>query len=73
VTTFVAQAPGKLNLCLFLGPVREDGRHELVTLYQSVSVADSLTVTVMPTGANPDPEPDQVLCPGVVPRRQSTW
>jgi 4-diphosphocytidyl-2-C-methyl-D-erythritol kinase len=67
VTTFVAQAPGKVNLCLFLGPVREDGRHELVTLYQSVSVADSLSVTVMATGANPDPDPDpdQVLCPGV--------
>ena len=30
-------APGKVNLCLFLGPLREDGRHELVTLIESVS------------------------------------
>jgi 4-diphosphocytidyl-2-C-methyl-D-erythritol kinase len=60
VTTLVARAPGKVNLCLFLGPVREDGRHELVTLYESVSLADEVTVTVTP----PDAE-DQVVCEGV--------
>ena len=27
------QAPGKVNLCLFLGPARADGRHELVTVW----------------------------------------
>ena len=32
-----ALAPGKVNLCLFLGPTRDDGRHELVTLLQSCS------------------------------------
>ena len=37
-----ARAPGKVNLCLFLGPVRADGRHELVTLFESVSLADEL-------------------------------
>ena len=26
-------APAKVNLCLFLGDVRSDGRHELVTLF----------------------------------------
>ena len=33
-----ALAPGKVNLCLFLGPTRDDGRHELVTLLR-VAVA----------------------------------
>ena len=32
----------KVNLCLFLGPVRADGRHELVTVFESVSLADDL-------------------------------
>ena len=40
----VARAPGKVNLSLFLGPRREDGRHEFVTLYESVSLADEVTV-----------------------------
>jgi 4-diphosphocytidyl-2-C-methyl-D-erythritol kinase len=52
-----ARAPGKVNLCLFLGPVRKDGRHELVTLYESVSLADDVTVTPA--------EADQVVCAGV--------
>jgi 4-diphosphocytidyl-2-C-methyl-D-erythritol kinase len=54
-------APGKVNLCLFLGPVRpEDGRHQLVTVYESVTLADELTLTVLPDGAR-----DEVLCPGL--------
>ncbi len=55
----VARAPGKVNLSLFLGPVREDGRHELVTLYESVSLADEVTVTPAEADA------DQVVCAGV--------
>lgn len=57
--TLRARAPGKVNLCLFLGPVRSDGRHELVTLFESVSVADEVTVSVAPGPA------DEVVCPGV--------
>jgi 4-diphosphocytidyl-2-C-methyl-D-erythritol kinase len=53
-------APGKVNLCLFLGPVREDGRHELVTLFESVSLADELVVEVRPEGGH-----DEVHCRGV--------
>lgn len=60
-----ALAPGKVNLCLLLGPVRSDGRHELVTLFESVSVADEVTVAVAPgPGAGPGPG-DQVVCAGV--------
>jgi 4-diphosphocytidyl-2-C-methyl-D-erythritol kinase len=50
---------GKVNPCLFLGPIRVDGRHELVTVIESVSLADELTLTVLDGGA------DQVVCPGV--------
>ena len=53
-------APGKVNLSLFLGPVRDDGRHELVTLIESVSLADELEVSVVPGGAS-----DEVTCEGV--------
>jgi 4-diphosphocytidyl-2-C-methyl-D-erythritol kinase len=51
-------APGKINLCLFLGPERPDGRHELVTLYESVTLADELVISDR-AGA------DQVLAAGV--------
>jgi 4-diphosphocytidyl-2-C-methyl-D-erythritol kinase len=54
-------APGKVNLCLYLGPARaSDGRHELVTVFESVTFADELTLTVLGAG-----EPDRVRCPGV--------
>jgi 4-diphosphocytidyl-2-C-methyl-D-erythritol kinase len=52
-------APAKVNLCLFLGGTRSDGRHELVTLFESVSLADELELTLLEGG------PDQVSCPGV--------
>jgi 4-diphosphocytidyl-2-C-methyl-D-erythritol kinase len=52
------RAPGKINVCLFLGPTRADGRHELVSVMQSVSLADRLHLEV---GA----ERDEVDCPGV--------
>lgn len=54
-----ALAPGKVNLSLFMGGVRPDGRHELVTVFESVSLADELELTVLEEG------PDQILCPGV--------
>ena len=52
-----ARAPGKVNLCLFLGPVRPDGRHELVTVFESVSLADVVTVEAS--------DRDEVVCAGV--------
>ena len=54
-----ARAPGKVNLCLFLGPTRSDGRHELVTLFQSLSLADELTLETT------HEDHDEVICPGV--------
>ena len=54
-----ALAPGKVNLSLFLGGRRPDGRHRLVTVFQSVSLADALELEVLDAGG------DVVVCPGV--------
>jgi 4-diphosphocytidyl-2-C-methyl-D-erythritol kinase len=50
-------APAKLNLCLFLGPRREDGLHELCSLFEPLALADSIEVA--------EAERDEVVCPGV--------
>ena len=57
-----APAPAKVNLGLFLGPIRlKDGRHELVTVMQSISLADELTLEPARAGARGD----ELVCPGV--------
>lgn len=57
-----ALAPAKINLGLFVGPVREsDGRHELVSVMQSISLADELTLEE----AGADSNRDEIVCPGV--------
>jgi 4-diphosphocytidyl-2-C-methyl-D-erythritol kinase len=62
MTVLRALAPAKINLGLFLGPLRAvDSRHELATVMQSISLADELTLEPAPEGA----DGDQVLCPGV--------
>ncbi len=38
------QVPGKINLYLAVGDRREDGYHELTTVFQAVSVVDEVTV-----------------------------
>jgi 4-diphosphocytidyl-2-C-methyl-D-erythritol kinase len=50
-------APAKLNLCLFLGPRREDGLHELCSLFEPLALADAIEVS--------EAERDEVLCEGV--------
>jgi len=40
----IARAPAKINLALVVGPVRPDGKHELVTVFQRVDLADRLDV-----------------------------
>jgi 4-diphosphocytidyl-2-C-methyl-D-erythritol kinase len=49
-----ALAPAKINLGLFLGPARADGRHELATVMQSISLADELTLTAADPAAAAD-------------------
>ena len=51
------RAPAKLNLCLYLGPRRDDGLHEIRSLFCPLTLADRIVVT--------DAEEDQVVCPGV--------
>ena len=53
-------APAKLNLCLFLGPRRGDGLHELVSLFEPLTLSDAIEVGELAEG-----ERDEVLCPGV--------
>ncbi|HEX6753873.1 MAG TPA: hypothetical protein VF093_09865 [Solirubrobacterales bacterium] len=63
-------APAKLNLCLYLGPRREDGLHELCSLFEPLALADLIT---LPTLTTPEggqsrmgrTECDEVVCPGV--------
>jgi 4-diphosphocytidyl-2-C-methyl-D-erythritol kinase len=64
-----ALAPAKVNLGLFVGPVRAgDGRHELVSVMQSLSLADELTLEPAPAGS----ERDELVCPGLpVPAEQN--
>jgi 4-diphosphocytidyl-2-C-methyl-D-erythritol kinase len=39
-----ASAPGKINLALIVGPLRHDGKHELMTVYQRIGMADRIDV-----------------------------
>ena len=59
--TFTTQARAKINLCLFVGPLRPDGRHEVVTLMDSLSLCDDVELVVGPQGLGAD----EVVCPGV--------
>lgn len=56
-----ALAPAKINFGLFIGQIRpEDGRHELVSVMQSISLADELVLE--PAG---EAGGDQLICPGI--------
>jgi 4-diphosphocytidyl-2-C-methyl-D-erythritol kinase len=57
VTRLRTAAPGKVNLCLYVGPARDDGLHELVSVVQPLDLADELTLEPA--------DVDGVVCPGV--------
>ena len=40
----IGPAPAKINLTLVVGPRRDDGKHELATVYQRVDLGDRVTV-----------------------------
>jgi 4-diphosphocytidyl-2-C-methyl-D-erythritol kinase len=50
-------APAKLNLCLYVGPRRDDGLHEIRSLFEPLEFADELRVT--------EAEKDEVICEGI--------
>ena len=55
-----ARAPGKVNLCLYVGrPRAEDGLHPLASVVQPVSLADTVALEAAEGDA------DEVLCPAV--------
>jgi 4-diphosphocytidyl-2-C-methyl-D-erythritol kinase len=51
------RAPAKLNLCLYLGRPRDDGLHDLCSLFEPLELADLIEVSPA--------ERDEVICPGV--------
>ncbi|MGH2920356.1 MAG: 4-(cytidine 5'-diphospho)-2-C-methyl-D-erythritol kinase [Solirubrobacteraceae bacterium] len=61
MTAFATEAPAKINLSLYVGPTIADGRHELVTVMDSLSLVDDVRLTVGPAGL----DADEVRCPGV--------
>jgi 4-diphosphocytidyl-2-C-methyl-D-erythritol kinase len=56
---FETKAPAKLNLCLYVGGRRGDGLHEICSLFQAVTLADTLTLEASSGDA------DEIVCPGV--------
>ena len=50
-------APAKLNLCLYVGPIREDGLHEIRSLFEPLELADRLQLS--------SAEADEVICEGI--------
>jgi 4-diphosphocytidyl-2-C-methyl-D-erythritol kinase len=62
VSSYRALAPAKINLGLFVGRHRaSDARHEIVSVMQSVSLADELTLEIAPAGARED----ELICPSM--------
>jgi 4-diphosphocytidyl-2-C-methyl-D-erythritol kinase len=52
----VVSAPAKLNLCLYVGPRREDGLHEIRSLFEPLELADELRIS--------EAGEDEVICEG---------
>jgi 4-diphosphocytidyl-2-C-methyl-D-erythritol kinase len=55
----ILRAPAKLNLCLYVGKRREDGLHELRSLFCPLLLADRLDVSPIEEG------PDEIVCAAV--------
>jgi 4-diphosphocytidyl-2-C-methyl-D-erythritol kinase len=56
--TTVLRAPAKLNLCLYLGQRRDDGLHELCSVFSPLQLADRIVVGEVG-------EADEVICPAL--------
>ena len=53
----ILEAPAKLNLCLYLGPTRDDGLHEIISVFEPLQLADELRVS--------EAEADEVVLEGI--------
>lgn len=47
MTSATVRVPAKINLSLGVGPVREDGFHQLATVYQALDVHDEVRATLV--------------------------
>lgn len=61
MTVLMTEARAKVNLCLFVGPQRGDGRHEVVTLMDTLDLCDEVRMQTDPPGV----VEDEVVCPDV--------
>ncbi len=55
----VTRAPAKLNLCLYLGRRRDDGLHELRSLFCPLVLSDRIVI------GEAEGDADELVCPGV--------
>jgi len=46
IRSVTVRVPGKVNLQLSVGPCEDDGFHNLVTVFQAISIFDDLTMTL---------------------------
>ena len=53
----IVSAPAKLNLCLYVGPRRDDGLHEIRSLFEPLELADELRIS--------EAGEDEVICEGL--------
>jgi 4-diphosphocytidyl-2-C-methyl-D-erythritol kinase len=53
----LVRAPAKLNLCLFVGPRRADGLHEIRSLFEPLELSDELRISAA--------SEDEVICEGI--------
>lgn len=51
------RAPAKLNLCLYVGPRRDDGLHEIRSVFEPLELADELRIS--------EAGEDEVICEGI--------
>lgn len=68
MNTVRARAAAKINLHLGVGAVRDDGYHELCTVYQAISLFDQVTAITADSwrvGTRAEPYVDRAAVPGV--------
>jgi 4-diphosphocytidyl-2-C-methyl-D-erythritol kinase len=53
----LVRAPAKLNLCLYVGPRRDDGLHEIRSLFEPLELTDELRIA--------EAAEDEVICEGI--------
>ena len=66
------RAPAKLNLCLYVGPTREDGLHGIASIFEPLELADELRVS------DAEGTADEVICaevggPNLVEKALGRW